>query len=531
MSISSEISRIGQNVSDSLDAVAAKGVTVPTGANSDSLPSLIAQIPTGGSTVLNYVTPEDYGAVGNGSTNDTDAISDAFNSGLPVVLTKNKNYFIMQVEVTVPLTVYGNGATISTQSITAQEYQNGGQRLLIFPNAATSVHIQDVKFYTTADQTITGAHPNDGSIPNRSMRCAIACYGVERIEVERCTFTNFDNPILGQRSGSDTTYQYIAKNGWFKDLQLNNCLMGFMGYFCNIVIDGCEINEDPNALSGEHGIYLLVDALETCNIVSTNIYTYNGTCGSCIQFYPSDMNATLKSVAKREYRIDNCILIGDAFISNAKGGNVIASGCTMKIINYNTTARRHQFECALAVGNGSIAVYNSYVDVELQDNISSNVQNLSFYGCDVRSNKLTSDRMTIRRAYNTEFDNVALTPPDGSEYINCRFKSSIGVLSKYYVTATSSTTSSRFIGCIFESGTNVNAIASNVAGTVTMIDIVSSLPTGSNNTGLTVFHKIDPTGSEPVLPTVSSSDNGKVLQVVNGAWAAASMASASGVSF
>ena len=33
------------------------------------------------------------------------------------------------------------------------------------------------------------------------------------------------------------------------------------------------------------------------------------------------------------------------------------------------------------------------------------------------------------------------------------------------------------------------------------------------------------------LPTVTSSDNGKVLQVVDGAWAAASIPSASGVSF
>lgn len=33
------------------------------------------------------------------------------------------------------------------------------------------------------------------------------------------------------------------------------------------------------------------------------------------------------------------------------------------------------------------------------------------------------------------------------------------------------------------------------------------------------------------LPTVTSSDNGKILQVVDGAWAAASIPSASGVSF
>ena len=44
MSISSEISRISGNVSDSLAAVAAKGVTVPSGSTSDNLADLIAQI-------------------------------------------------------------------------------------------------------------------------------------------------------------------------------------------------------------------------------------------------------------------------------------------------------------------------------------------------------------------------------------------------------------------------------------------------------------------------------------------------------
>ena len=47
MSISSEISRISQNVSDSLSAVAAKGVSVPSGSTSDNLPTLISSINTG----------------------------------------------------------------------------------------------------------------------------------------------------------------------------------------------------------------------------------------------------------------------------------------------------------------------------------------------------------------------------------------------------------------------------------------------------------------------------------------------------
>ena len=57
MSISSEISRISGNVSDALTAIANKGVTVPSGSNSDDLADLIGQISGGGGTT--YVTTFD----------------------------------------------------------------------------------------------------------------------------------------------------------------------------------------------------------------------------------------------------------------------------------------------------------------------------------------------------------------------------------------------------------------------------------------------------------------------------------------
>ena len=44
MSIQSEINRISGNVSDTLDAIEAKGVTIPSGSNSDDLADLIALI-------------------------------------------------------------------------------------------------------------------------------------------------------------------------------------------------------------------------------------------------------------------------------------------------------------------------------------------------------------------------------------------------------------------------------------------------------------------------------------------------------
>ena len=59
MSILSEINRIAQNVADSLTAVAAKGVTVPTGSTSDDLPELISQISSGSGSAITITDEED----------------------------------------------------------------------------------------------------------------------------------------------------------------------------------------------------------------------------------------------------------------------------------------------------------------------------------------------------------------------------------------------------------------------------------------------------------------------------------------
>lgn len=52
MSIQSEISRISGNVSAALDAIADKGVSIPLGANSDNLATLVEQIQTGTSIAV-----------------------------------------------------------------------------------------------------------------------------------------------------------------------------------------------------------------------------------------------------------------------------------------------------------------------------------------------------------------------------------------------------------------------------------------------------------------------------------------------
>lgn len=61
MSIASEINRLSGNVSNALTAIAAKGVMIPSGANSDDLASLIAQISGGGGSAVTVTQSPDIG--------------------------------------------------------------------------------------------------------------------------------------------------------------------------------------------------------------------------------------------------------------------------------------------------------------------------------------------------------------------------------------------------------------------------------------------------------------------------------------
>lgn len=68
-----------------------------------------AQIATFTRATLLFVTPEMYGAVGDGSTNDATALGNAIASGLPVMLGE-KNYRIdTGITITSPVRIFGSG--------------------------------------------------------------------------------------------------------------------------------------------------------------------------------------------------------------------------------------------------------------------------------------------------------------------------------------------------------------------------------------------------------------------------------------
>ena len=113
MSIASEISRISQNVSDALTAISNKGVTVPSGSNSDDLATLIAQISGGGTPAISVVdTADSHGGVVRTVT----ALDISDSTAVAADVLNSKWFYTAQGVKTQGTATGGGGGGMSTQT-------------------------------------------------------------------------------------------------------------------------------------------------------------------------------------------------------------------------------------------------------------------------------------------------------------------------------------------------------------------------------------------------------------------------------
>ena len=82
---------------------------------------------SGGSVLLNYVTPEEYGAAGDGLTDDSGAVQDALDAGYNVYFASNRTYYLANT-VTVDHDVHmfgGENTVIKTETPSGGSTYNG----------------------------------------------------------------------------------------------------------------------------------------------------------------------------------------------------------------------------------------------------------------------------------------------------------------------------------------------------------------------------------------------------------------------
>ena len=421
---------------------------------------------------LGFVTPEMYGAVGDGIADDTDAFNLACNSGFPVVLMENKIYYVpSKISVNNPLVLVGNQATIKTDRST------GNRLLFVLYGNAKRVTFNNVHFFTTLGQTVTGAHGE--TIQNRSNKTAIAGYWLDVLFVENCTFENFDECIIGITSKEDTTLQNVLDKLIVSKTTMINILQGISRHYRHVNIDGCTITLDPNAGTGEHCIYILNEVLEDFFVSNTLLDTKNSASCSAIQFYPrsDDSISQVRSIC----HIQNCIINADGYVTSKGDTSINLSNCTLRSPSYNATNRIRAFSVSNA---DTLVVSNSSVQIELYDR---STELITYKSCDIYTDNLLDNRMSLFEAFDCIFKNIGLTLSNNAKIVNCEFSKPVG---RYYLLVPSAVTKSCAINCIFKAADAVG-ISYNSNGYCDVISPITTLPQGTNTPNINVVNKIE----------------------------------------
>ena len=128
-----------------------------------------------------YVTPEMFGAVGNGKTNDTTAVQSALNTGKPVFLCNT--YKVKELDCTglEKIVMYGKedvASRLSTFPVANDAYNIIFEGTELFKNAPGNISLQEIRFLSK----------NKGALITTQLSGAW---------VQKCNFTNFGGVFLG----------------------------------------------------------------------------------------------------------------------------------------------------------------------------------------------------------------------------------------------------------------------------------------------------------------------------------------------
>lgn len=292
----------------------------------------------GGSTERNYVTPEDYGAAGDGVTDDSQAVQDACDAGYAVYFASNKTYYIAStVTIDHDCHLYGgentiiktatpsngianeafniNGTLKKTTTLTSDYTQNGetanvGDKFVL--TDMSGINIGDIMEIVAEDQQYSycrdyyylgGVLPVSDVTETAIFTCEVLPFDIENTEdvsvkVYSAPQIVMENLNFVSDHDSAGEYVYAVRLNHTKNSMIRNCTITdadngiYIGQSVNTLIDCVTVANMPLSGTGRaldhYGIAIYSSTNTTVQRVMGN------AANSCI-----DMSGTFPNINTR----------------------------------------------------------------------------------------------------------------------------------------------------------------------------------------------------------------------------------------
>lgn len=261
---------------------------------------------------LNYVTPQEYGAVGDGVTDDTTALTNAINSGMPVSLGGKYLNYLVTATLNVPANsyIYGNGAILKTSlNIGILSLQNNAK-------------IEGVIF------------EGDGISTNKKNQIGIFIDGgatftnVSRTIVDKCSFNNLAGSGYLVKRVVNNHEGNILSNSIFKSCKIGVNIEERGEY---TIVNSCSFSLCDTAVSIRGG-----NSLVTSCVISDNI-TYgilvlngendaHGTVSNCLVKHNDNFAVRVENINVKDFTFQSCeFTLGKVWLYKCEG--VVFNNC------------------------------------------------------------------------------------------------------------------------------------------------------------------------------------------------------------
>jgi hypothetical protein len=380
--------------------------------------------------INDFETPEQYGAVGDGVNDDTDAFERCMQSDAEnIVLTGD--YLITRNLTSNKKKHFYNGK-ILCQSTT--------YRVLTFSN---QVSFEDTIFVCDRDLTGTAAHGE--TFQHTSSTYFVEIWG-NYASFDGCVFDNAITAIRGRISTGATT---IPEQVDVNHCRFTECKIPIQGYFKYTNVNNSSFKNEGDLYSGEHCVYIEAYQSEELNVKGCKVETLNTESGAAFQIYgkAKDNTTTTPTID-----IENCEI-------NANG--IVSVDCANVIVKKTDFDAQHAQRYVYTVEEGTLLIEDSYVNHSYFISTAGYNNGLRPIAkdCTFRIKK----EITNGRSYfpfsstNCTFVNWGGTNIyENTTITNCTFtRDTSNVVGKYYIGAPE-TTSIYINNSAFKSGDNVS---------------------------------------------------------------------------